>query len=97
MRLSAESYHLLQIDESDNTNSEVSSIEEGYYNQAVWYYSKGQDILKKAKCDRAIWYSLESDLAAINYTYAQQLQERPPLSKRNISEVINNTMLLFTC
>ena len=85
MRLCAEAYHLLH--EEDIIQREVSIAEEQYYSQAIQYYTKGQEILKRAKSDRNIWYSLESDLAAVHYTLAQQLQERPPLSKRSVSEV----------
>ena len=66
---------------------EVTREEEEYCNLAVQYYNMGQEVLKKAKTDRSIWYSIESDLAAVHFTQAQQLQERPPLSRRSLSEV----------
>ena len=37
---------------------EVTREEEEYCNLAVHYYNKGQEVLKKAKTDRSIWYSI---------------------------------------
>ena len=66
---------------------EVTREEEEYCRLAIQYYTRGQEVLKRAKTDRSIWYSIEADLAAIHYTEGQQLQERPPLSRRGLNEV----------
>lgn len=88
--MAADTYHLMCVGGDEvgvAVEREVTREEEEYCNLAVQYYSRGQEVLKKAKTDRSIWYSIESDLAAVHFTLAQQLQERPPLSRRNLSEV----------
>ena len=93
-RMCAETHHLLHEGEGQDEGGktlgqgEVSVEEEEYCQQALQYYSRGQEVLKRVKTDRNIWYSLESDLAAVHFTLAQKLQERPPLSKRNLTEVL---------
>lgn len=87
MKMGADTYLLLH-EQDELVERELSIKEEEYCKRAIQYYTRGQEVLKRAKTDRSIWYSIELDLAAVHQMIAQKLQERPPHSRNDIPEVI---------
>lgn len=71
-----------------NQHEEFSQQEKVYYDKAISYYQSALEILKNRNNHVEIWASIQNDLSGVCFVYGTMLQDRAPLSRLTVQEVI---------
>ena len=69
--------------------AEFSPGERSHYNKSIEYYNKGKAILKRSSNHPTIWLNIEMDLCNVYYEFGRTIQDRPPLGRVSVQEVLN--------